>query len=247
MEIKRKLTLNRVKRRKKARVLAGDYAVLGFLIAIVCIWCVCVVKYERDLENAMGIETEPRYIRIRSAATTETEAQAQQSEQITEERRGEFVVYDIPEEYKLTGGTLPVDFQKHLQKVCSTYGVEYAVALAMIETESSYKPDANGNAGDYGYFQIVEKYHKDRMKELKVSSIDDPKDNATVAIDCLAQYIERFGSVDKALTAYNHGVTGAYRDVWKDTGEEQSEYSKKVLKKAARIRKELAAVGNAEK
>lgn len=242
MEIKRKLTLNRVKRRKKARVLAGDYAVLGFLIAIVCIWCACVVQYEHDLENVMGIKTEQRYIRIRSATTTETEVQVQQSEQITEE----FVVYDIPEEYKLTGGTLPVDFQKHLQKVCSTYGVEYAVALAMIETESSYRPDAKGRAGDYGYFQIVEKYHKDRMKELKVSSIDDQKDNATVAIDCLAQYIERFGSVDKALTAYNHGVTGAYRDVWTDTGEEQSEYSKKVLKKAAHIRKELAAVGNAE-
>ena len=242
MEIKRKLTLNRVKRRKKARVLAGDYAVLGSLIAIVCIWCACVVKYERDLEKAMGIGIEPRYISIRSDTTTEIEAQVQQSEQITEE----FVVYDIPEEYKLTGGTLPADFQKHLQKVCSTYGVEYAVALAMIETESSYRPDAKGKAGDYGYFQIVEKYHKDRMKELKVSSVDDPKDNATVAIDCLAQYIERFGSVDKALTAYNHGVTGAYRDVWTDTGEEQSEYSKKVLKKAARIRKELAAVGNAE-
>lgn len=96
MEIKRKLTLNRVKRRKKARVLAGDYAVLGFLIAIVCIWCACVVKYERDLENAMGIGDEPRYISIRSATTTETEVQVQQSEQTTE---------------------------------------EYAVALAMIETE----------------------------------------------------------------------------------------------------------------
>lgn len=163
-----------------------------------------------------------------------------------QEEQESFVLYTIPEEYQRTGGTLPADFQEHLQEVCKSYGVEYAVALAMIETESSYKPDAKGKAGDYGYFQIVEKYHKDRMKKLGISSIDDTKNNATIAIDCLAQYIERFESVDKALTAYNHGVTGAYRDVWKKTGEEQSEYSKKVLKKAARIRKELAAVGDAE-
>ncbi len=163
--------------------------------------------------------------------------------QETENQQDGFTKYEIPEEYEKSGGSLPEKYQKYLWRQCEEYGIDFATALAMIEVESGYRPHAESRNGDAGYFQVVEKWHKERMTRLEVSDMKDPYQNTLVALDYLEELEERFGSEDKALTAYNHGVSGAMRDVWTKTGEETSRYSRKVRKIAERIRKELKESG----
>lgn len=188
-----------------------------------------------EVETTAAAEPAPTKAQERTEPPTPT--------QETKNQQDSFMKYEIPEEYAKSGGSLPEKYQKYLWRQCKAYETDFATALAMVEVESGYRPNAESGNGDAGYFQVVEKWHKERMKKLGVSDMKDPYQNTLVALDYLAELEERFGSEDKALTAYNHGASGAMRDVWTKTGEETSRYSRKVRKIAERIRKELKESG----
>lgn len=57
-------------------------------------------------------------------------------------------------------------------------------------------------------------------------------------MDYLKELSDRFISKDEVLTAYNYGVTGAYKNFWNDSVY-NSPYSDKVLGKRERIMEDL--------
>ena len=153
-----------------------------------------------------------------------------------------FKEYRIPQEYSEYGGSLPVEIQEYIWKICQEYGVDYALVLAMIEVESGYHYDAESNCQAVGYMQVMESWHTDRMQKLGATDLKDPYQNILVGVDYIAELQNRYPA-SVALSAYNRGLnnqkgTGALDLVKREIYE--TKYSEKVLKRAAEIEKELA-------
>ncbi len=146
--------------------------------------------------------------------------------------------YQIPAEYEKAGGYLPECMQQFTYIICQQNGVDYALVLAIIEVESGYKWDAYSKEGSQGYMQVNVKWHEDRMERLNVDNVENPYFNIMVAVDYLAELQGRFDTEAKVLTAYNYGVSGAYKHVW-NKGLTETEYSKTVQQAKQRIEKQL--------
>ena len=150
-----------------------------------------------------------------------------------------FVFYEIPKEYADYGGYLPKVMQAFLYSICRDMGYDYPTALAQIEQETGYQWDCVGAANDTGYFQVIAKYHKERMERLDLTDAMNPYQNSLIAVDYMVELLDKYdGNLKKALTAYNCGPDGAYRNYF-SAGVEVNGYAKSVLKRAERIRKEL--------
>ena len=109
---------------------------------------------------------------------------------------------DIPLSYEL---------QAMLYGACKEFEIEYTIALAMIEQETNFK-NIMGDCGKaYGYFQVWPKWHKDRMAQLGVSDLMDPEGNFRVAMHFMRENLDRYGSLEDALSYYNTGAPGQTR------------------------------------
>ena len=150
-----------------------------------------------------------------------------------------FVFYEIPEEYDRTGGYFPEKMQVYTYCVCKQYGGRYDLVVALIEKESGYKFDEVGDDGhSIGYMQIYEEWHKDRMESLNVTDLRNPYQNVLVGIDYLSELIERYGTIQDALAAYNYGEQGAKRNLWKK-GIYVYEYNQTIMSRMKEIEEEL--------
>ena len=154
-----------------------------------------------------------------------------------------FIFYELPEDFKQSGGELPEAVQVYTYCLCRQNNVDFEKVLAVIETESGYRWDAKSSVA-YGYMQIVPACHYDRMERLGVQDITDPYQNIQTGIDYLAEMLKKYdGDYKKALTAYRWGATGAYRDYF-SKGQESCVYADTVLKRAKRIKKQLEGMKN---
>ena len=118
-----------------------------------------------------------------------------EAEQTTEETTID--LYDVP---------LEVSLQEHIIKKAEEYGIDPSIVIAMAYRESTFNPDCIGDNGNsYGLLQVQPRWHHDRMTRLDCTNLLDPFQNVTVAIDYLAELIDRYGDMGKALTAYNRG------------------------------------------
>ena len=85
-----------------------------------------------------------------------------------------------------------------------------ALILAIIETESDFRPDASSRAGALGLMQLMPDTFSFVWSELLLSPVDDtaifePAANIRCGC-CYFSYLqERFGNTETALAAYNAG------------------------------------------
>lgn len=90
-------------------------------------------------------------------------------------------------------------------------GVENNIAPALIVSIIKYESGGNPNieassgSGAIGLCQIKPEYQKDRCKELKVTSLYDPKDNIKVCADYLLELFDKYEDVCLVMTAYRYG------------------------------------------
>lgn len=140
------------------------------------------------------------------------------------------VFYDAP---------IDIELLDHIQGLCADYEIPVELVLAVIEVESNYKADAVSVAGAIGIMQVIPEHHKPRMNRLKCTDLFNPQQNVMVGMDFLAELIEKYnGDRHKALSAYNHGEKGA-NDKFFSKGIYQTEYSRKVLETAEKIKGEI--------
>lgn len=113
---------------------------------------------------------------------------------------------------------VPLSFflQDILHTACEREGVDYAVALGLIDVESDFNTEAvNPVSGCYGLCQLNPTYFPAGLT---------PAENIDTGIAYLAEQLHRYnGDMEAALTAYNAGY---------DTG--RREYVEKVLAAAER-------------
>jgi hypothetical protein len=81
------------------------------------------------------------------------------------------------------------------------HGVAPSLVKAVIQAESSFKPDAVSKVGAQGLMQLMPK----TAEALGVTDPFDPAQNIEGGVKYLAQLIKKFGSEDLALAAYNWG------------------------------------------
>ena len=108
------------------------------------------------------------------------------------------VLYDVP---------LSKELQIHIIETCEEHHIDPAIVMAMAYRESGFNAEAIGDGGDsYGLLQIQPRWHYGRMERLGCTDLIDPFQNVTVAVDYLAEQLERYdGDMAKALVAYNAG------------------------------------------
>lgn len=125
---------------------------------------------------------------------------------------------------------LPMEFQTYINNVCKRYEIAPEIVFSMIAKESNYNHKEIGDNGNsYGLMQVQLQWHEDRMDKLGCTDLLDPYENVLVGVDYLAELLAYYdGNLEKALTAYNAGATGAYNDYF-SYGIEASEYTEEVL------------------
>lgn len=123
---------------------------------------------------------------------------------------------DIPLSYEL---------QAMLYGACQEFEIEYPIALAMIEQETNFKNIMGDGGKAYGYFQVWIKWHKDRMAQLGVTDLMDPEGNFRVALHFMRENLDRYGSLEDALSYYNTGAPG------------QTRYSREVMERMQKYEK----------
>lgn len=133
---------------------------------------------------------------------------------------------------------VPLDesVQKEIKTLCEGAGIEPAVIYAMMWRESRFQSDAVGDNGQsFGLMQIMQKWHVERMDRLGVDDLLDPVQNATVGIDLMSELLEKYdGSLEMALTAYNCGTGGAYKNFFQH-GVYANAYAEEIIEKAGEL------------
>ncbi len=115
----------------------------------------------------------------------------------TEATQPPVTLYDVP---------LDDSLQLHIIETAEAHGIDPAIIVAMAWKESTYRADAIGDGGNsYGLCQIQPRWHYSRMQKLGCTDLLDPYQNVTVACDYLCELVNRYGSTEAALTAYNRG------------------------------------------
>lgn len=145
---------------------------------------------------------------------------------------------EVPKEPERTyyDVALTEDLQDVIIDTASGRGVDPALVLAIIEKESRYNTDASGDSGrSQGLMQIWRSFHEKRMEKLGAVNLYDPRDNVIVGIDILAEKLDKYEDIEKALIAYNAGDAGAKKHYF-SKGIYSSSYSRAVLKIAEEIR-----------
>lgn len=124
------------------------------------------------------------------------------------------------------------DTQAQVLGWCEEYGVPYSVALAVIEAESSFRPDAE-NGSCYGYMQINSINKSWLFQEIGVTNLEDPLQNLHSGIYMLGDLYGKYGDWHKVLVCYNCGETGAYNHHFSQ-GLTSSGYSRHVMELEAK-------------
>ena len=111
---------------------------------------------------------------------------------------------DLPEPVPVA----QLEINDHIDKMAKRYGLNPDVVKALIEEESGWCESAEGDNGNsIGLMQIQERWHKERMKRLRVTNLYDPEQNITIGCDILSELLNKYGNYKDALSVYNSGNT----------------------------------------
>ncbi len=119
------------------------------------------------------------------------------------------------------------------------YGYDPLFLTALIITESSFYNWAKSNRGARGLMQLrpataVALASETRLKWRGTRTLFDPEKNIALGAYYLNKLVSRFGDLNLALEAYNHGPSRLSKYLRK--GYQPKRYSKKVLKNYRKIR-----------
>lgn len=92
-------------------------------------------------------------------------------------------------------------YQDIISEASEKYGVPENIIKGIITAESAGKSDAKSAVGAKGLMQLMD----GTAKDLGVTNSYDPQQNIMAGTKYIKQQIDKFGSIDSALAAYNAG------------------------------------------
>ena len=123
---------------------------------------------------------------------------------------------DIPLSYEL---------QSMLYGACLEFEVPYELALAVIEQETNFRNVTGDDGASVGFMQIQERWWSGLMEEIGARDLTYPEDNFRTGCAMIRQLMDKRGSVEDALTAYNRGKPG-HSKYSRDVMERMQKYEK---------------------
>lgn len=137
-----------------------------------------------------------------------------------------------------TAGTESITVPREVQALSEELGKQYNICPELIQAicyrESRFQPDAE-NEDCIGIMQVSEKWHKERMKRLKVNDLLDMEGNMTVAVDYLAELAEENEDIAIVLMKYNGD--SRVQEVMEGTGE-ISDYAAEIMELSAKLERQ---------
>ncbi len=151
---------------------------------------------------------------------TEVTEETEPVETVETEPRNSFVI-------ESGGNILDPNLFAVMMEMCGKYDVPLALALAVAEQESKFRPGAVSSTNDYGLMQINEVNHG----WLRSRGIEPLSCEGNIEAGCLmlGEAIKKYGDYNLALTAYNRGDGGA--DKLRKQGIYSTEYSRQVMER----------------
>jgi hypothetical protein len=100
------------------------------------------------------------------------------------------------------GGVLEATpYGEIISAMSEAHGVDPLLVRALIQVESNYRPTAKSRRGAMGLMQLM----PSTAREYKVRNPFDPRANIEAGIKHLKSLLDRLGSTEMALAAYNAG------------------------------------------
>lgn len=149
-----------------------------------------------------------------------------------------FVPVSIPEDCTRNGGEFPVIVQMYTYSLCKEKNISYPLIVSLIEYESGYRWYILGDSErSYGYMQIQPRYYQDIADQTGDGDLLNPYTNISTGITIIEDLFLKYGEAEDVLMVYNCGA-GLASEFW-DSGICETEYTKKILERAAEIEEEI--------
>ena len=130
------------------------------------------------------------------------------------------IYYDCP---------LSCDLQDYIRMLCEKNDIPMSLIIALIDVESSFRPNVVSETNDYGLMQINIGNHKWLYENHGITDIFDPYQNIFSGITLLCEKYDGVQSLNKSLMVYNLGI-GKAKQLWAQ-GVYETAYTKMVLSK----------------
>jgi soluble lytic murein transglycosylase-like protein len=102
---------------------------------------------------------------------------------------------------------IPTRFRQAFVTAANDTNLPLALLTAVAQVESKFEPSATSSAGAQGLLQVM----PTTAAELKLKG-NDPASNVLAGARYLKRLLDRFGSTDLALAAYNAGPTAVAKN-----------------------------------
>ena len=103
-----------------------------------------------------------------------------------------------------TSGVRDHEQKDYIDRTAEAYKLNPKVVKAIIKVESGGDENAVGDNGNsLGLMQVQPRFNAHRLKEGE--SLLNPQVNVRVGCELLSELMEKYGTLDEALTAYNAG------------------------------------------
>ena len=190
------------------------------------------LRWDNIIKDVSGVVLIATALTLITVSCQHTQASATAEEELKKaETEMQLECFKYVEDVPLT-----FELQTYINNVCLRYEIAPEIVFSMIAKESNYNANEIGDNGDSeGLMQVQRKHHEGRMDKLGCTDLLNPYENVLVGVDYLAELLTQYeGNLEKALTAYNAGPTGAYEDYF-SKGIEASEYAEAVIESSKKI------------
>lgn len=120
-----------------------------------------------------------------------------------------------------------------IKRLSSSEGVDEELVRAVIDVESGFDPGAVSDKGARGLMQLM----PDTAAQLGVNP-DNPVENVDGGVRYLGRMMDRFGSLEEALAAYNAGPEAVESHGGVPPYRETENYVKQVLDKYRKLKQD---------
>lgn len=167
-------------------------------LMFVCLICICMLCACSNKQETVDVE--PTVNISEQSENSVNECENPNESELIEEALVEQGYFNdlIPMDY---------DLQAELRAACDEFDVPFPLMVAMIDKESNFENIVGDNGNAFGYLQIWDYWHHDKMEQIGATDLMNPVDNFRTGCYIMSILLDKHTPYD-ALSVYNTGSVG---------------------------------------